>query len=117
MIQTVFEQQIFELINQILDTTPNTLVVDTREGFDVFDNTGTKIFGITIVGLYAVIHIMDGVHSLSFDKADTIYNKCREKFMKQHDASVVKEQKRLLQNKEQDNSIAYLRRVVSTYQK
>ena len=113
MNQSVFEQQAFDLITNILEKTPNTLVVDTRQGFDVFDKSGTKIFGITVIDLYAVIYIKGAVHSLSFERASAIYDKCRQKYDSQPKPEIVKEQKRLLQNMEQNSSLAYLKRVAA----
>lgn len=109
MNQALFEQKIFNEALVVLNT-KGALVVDTREGYDVFLD-GKKAFGITVIGLYAVIYINGTVHSLPADKMATLYNRCREIYMAQDDQNLIKATKEIWRVNEQYAALHYLKQL------
>lgn len=121
MNQKEFEQQVFNNVMEILNKKSNLLIVDKRGGYYVFDDKKIKLFGITVRDLYAVINVRGTDHSLPFDMAAKIYNKCCDLYIAQKDLTVIKtvikEVKKLTQNAEQNTALNYLKQIVAYRQK
>ena len=109
MNQALFEEKIFNEALVILNK-KGAIIVPTREGYDVFLN-GKKAFGITAVGLYAIIYVKGGAHSLPADKMATLYNRCREIHDVQNDADLIKTTKEIWRIREQHAALDYLKQL------